>query len=219
MRRVGCSAGDLLYAVGDMGLFWSAVLHGSKAPGLALTQEEQAMAARALSYPIPRIREGRVLADSGLVTACMDASDGVLGCLLELGRSNHLDVHLSSDLESRQLATLVHNIASELNLPPLKLLLSWGDWQLVFAIRREAQEEFNGLIESMDTTITFIGSMVPGRGRVYLETGQGLRELQNLSSERFSERSYFTRGTAAYVDWLIDIPLLVEETGGGVNGE
>ena len=218
MRRVGCCAGDLLYAVGDMGIFWSAVLHRSKAPNLPLTKEERAMAVRALRYPIPRITEGRNLADSGLVTACMDASDGVLGCLLELGRSNHLDVHLSGDLES-QSATLVRKVASELELPLLKLMLSWGDWQLVLAIRRESQEEFNTLIESMDTTVTFLGSAERGHGRVYLETQRGLRKLQNLSSERFSDRSYFTRGIAAYVDWFIETPLLVEERPRSTNYE
>ena len=89
---------------------------------------------------MPRIEEGKVLAASGLVTACMDASDGVFGALTELGRVNKLDVCLTEFEPS----SLVTKVASRFNLPALKLMLSWGDWQLVATIREETQAEFEG---------------------------------------------------------------------------
>jgi thiamine-monophosphate kinase len=209
MRRIGSSVGDLVYVVGDMGLFWSAVLHGTKTPDLPLTEAERELARQALTRPVPRVAEGQALAASGLVTACMDASDGVLGSLLELGRRNQLDVQL---LESgMRPSSIVQKVASRLDVPPLKLMLSWGDWQLVVTIRKESQAAFEELAESAGTSAALIGEMTTGSGRVLTQVMGQTRQLENLSSERFSTRSYFTRDMTAFIDWFVQAPLLAEE--------
>jgi thiamin-phosphate kinase len=206
MRRTGSSEGDLVYVVGDMGSFWSAVLHDLRAPDLRLTEAEQKQSRRALYHPAPRIKEGRELASSGLVTGCMDASDGVLGALAELGRVNKLDVHLTEFEPS----SLVDKVASEFGVPPLKLMLSWGDWQLVATIREENRAEFEELTRAARTPVTLIGRMKPGSGCVLSHAEGPARQLANLSSERFTKTSYFTYGTAeAFVDWFIKVPLFV----------
>ena len=210
MRRIGSSADDLVYVVGDMGLFWSAVLHGTKIPDLPLSAAESELARRALTRPVPRIAEGKALAASGLVTACMDASDGVLGSLLELGRRNQLDVHLVES--AMRPSSLVEKVASRLDVSHLKLMLSWGDWQLVVTIRPESQAAFERLTESMGTSATLIGKMTPGCGRVLSQVMGQTRQLANLSSERFSAQSYFMQDMMTFIDWFIQAPLLVEES-------
>jgi len=206
MRRVGSSAGDLVYVVGNMGLFWSAVLRDLRAPDIALSDIEHEQARRALTRPVARVYEGKALAASRLVTACMDASDGVLGALIELGQVNQLDVHLAEVEPS----ALVKKVASRLDLAQLKLMLSWGDRQLVATIRQESQYAFEGLVRSLDAPVTLIGSMAPGSGRVYSQMSDTSRQLYNLSSERFSEKSYFSTGTASYIDWFINAPLFID---------
>ena len=138
-----------------------------------------------------------------MVTGCMDASDGVLGALAELGRVNKLDVYLN-ELEP---SPLVYKVASRLDISPLKLMLSWGDWQLVATIREETQHEFEALAGSFNTPVTFIGRMKPGVGHVRSQATGTARQLANLSSERFTATSYFTYGTAEFVDWFIKAPL------------
>ena len=206
MRRTGSSDGNLVYVIGEMGMFWSALLHKLRADDLPLTSEEQEQAHRALNRPTPRVQEGKALAASGMVTACMDASDGVLGALAELGRVNKLDVYLN-ELEP---SPLVHKVASRLDISPLKLMLSWGDWQLVATIREETQHEFETLACSFNTPVTFIGRMKPGAGCVRSQATGPARQLSNLSSERFTRTSYFTYGTAEFVDWFIKAPLFVD---------
>jgi thiamine-monophosphate kinase len=206
MRRSGSSDGDLVYVIGDMGLFWSAVLHGLWTRELPLTDVEQTQSHRALNRPVPRIKEGKALAASGLVTACMDASDGVLGTLTELGRVNKLDVYLIEPKPS----PLVDKVASQFDLPPLKLMLSWGDWQLVATIREETQSEFEVLARSFGTPVTLIGRMKPGSGCVWSRADGPLRQLSNLSSERFTKTSYFTSGIKEYVKWFVQAPLYMD---------
>jgi len=206
MRRAGSSEGDLVYVIGEMGSFWSAVLHDLRAPDLLLTDAEQEQSHRALYRPTPRLKEGKALAASGLVTGCMDASDGVFGTLSELGRVNKLDVCLTEFEPS----SLVDKVASWFGIPALKLMLSWGDWQLVATISEASRCEFEALARSFDTRVTLVGAMVPGGGYVRSRVQDRTKQLANLSSERFTKTSYFTYGLIEYVDWFINAPLFEE---------
>jgi thiamine-monophosphate kinase len=206
MRRSGGSDGDLVYVVGDMGSFWSAILHSRRAPDLPLTDDERKHTYAVLNRPVPRVNEGKKLAASGLVTACMDASDGVLGALMELGRVNKLDIYLTEPKPS----PLVDKVASRLDMPSLKLMLSWGDWQLVVTTREENQYKFEALARSFRTPVTLIGEMKTGSGCVLTRVDGAIKQLANLSSERFTGRSYFTSGIEEYMDWFIDAPLFVD---------
>lgn len=207
MRRIGSSDGDLVYAVGDLGTFWAAVLHKQRVQDLELTAAEHEQVHRALHRPVPRIREGRELAASGLVTACMDASDGVFGALTELGRVNKLDVCLTEFEPS----TLVRKVADRLGLPALKLMLSWGDWQLITTVRQEARDQFEDFTRSFDTPVTLIGKMKPGSGCVLVPVGGTAKQVVNLSSERFTETSYFTYDTTEkFVDWFMQVPFYAD---------
>jgi thiamine-monophosphate kinase len=210
MRRAGAADGDLIYVIGNMGTFWSAILHKLKTPDLGLSISEKNLADEALTRPVPRLQEAMILAKSGLVTSCMDASDGVLGSLMELGRFNHTNVNLDASVEP---VSLVRKVAAELGIPPLKLMLSWGDWQLVVTIRNESQRAFDGLMKSTGIPAALVGRMMSGDGGRVFGNFQGRsRQLANLSSERFSERSYFTRGMQAHVEWFLHAPLLAGES-------
>ncbi len=206
MRRSGTSDGDLVYVIGGMGSFWSAILHGRRAPDLLLTDDERKQAHRALTRPVPRVYEGKELAASGLVTACMDASDGVLGALMELGRVNKLDVYLTEPKPS----SLVDKVASRFDMPSLKLMLSWGDWQLVVTTHEDNQHALEALARSFRTPATLIGKMKAGSGRVLSQVDGTVKQLANLSSERFTGNSYFTAGVEEYMNWFIDAPLFAD---------
>jgi thiamine-monophosphate kinase len=210
MRRTGSTAGDLVYVIGEMGLFWSAVLAQERAPELLLGWAEQAAAREALTRPVARVEEAGVIAASGLATACMDASDGVLGALQEIGRVNRLDVRLADPVPEP--AALVRTVADHLGLPLLKLLLAWGDWQLVTTVRPGSRDAFEKLAQSLKTRVTMIGQMTPGNGRVLADDGGQPRVLANLASERFSERSYFGPGIKAYLNWFVDAPIWADQS-------
>jgi thiamine monophosphate kinase len=101
-------------------------------------------------------------------------------------------------------------VASRLDMPSLKLMLSWGDWQLVVTTREENQYKFEALARSFRTPVTLIGEMKTGSGCVLTRVDGAIKQLANLSSERFTGRSYFTSGIEEYMDWFIDAPLFVD---------
>jgi thiamine-monophosphate kinase len=206
MRRTGARSGDLLYTVGAMGLFWASVLASVNADRVRLSPEVQDILRNALQRPVARLKEGQAIAQLEVVTSCMDASDGVSGCLLEIARVNSLDVVVESDrmVPSRS----VGEVASQLEIDHRKLMLSWGNWELVFTAPPSAGEVIQRLADVEDLPIQLIGRVTSGEGRVLLDQHGSLSPITDFSSQRFVPTSYFTHGIDSFTDWLINAPLM-----------
>jgi len=207
MRRFGAKPGDRVCVIGEKGLFWAAVL-SRLSPNINLDESQRRILNDALLRPVARVNEGIALAETRLVTACMDSSDGLSGCLTELALVNGVDIVVSS--ESLCPPQIVRNVAKASNIDPLKLMVSWGDWELVATIKPKDHEQIKLLIESYGTTCRDIGQVRSGTGRVLIENEGRLGYLNNFASERFSATSFFTHGLAAYLNVMRDQPLVID---------
>jgi thiamine-monophosphate kinase len=207
MRRTGAAPGDVVCVIGEMGLFWAAVLQQLTPGGIAVSAESSAALWRALYRPIPRLTEGRLLAQSRVVTACMDASDGVGACLTELGERNGLDIVIDGDSLVPHVA--VTEVAAQLGVDSRKLMLAWGNWELVFTARPESAKLLQVLAAEQGFPFSVIGTTCAGSGKVWTAVGGAPRQVANFASERFTRTSYFTHGLKSYMRWLIDTPLVV----------
>jgi thiamine-monophosphate kinase len=206
MRRTGARPGDIVCVAGRMGLFWAAVfrqLYPQWRRPLPTDQEHDLD--QALRRPVARLREGQILAASGLVTCCMDASDGVAGCLNELAVRNGTDIVIHDDLLVPE--PCVSAAAAQVGVDPRKLMLSWGNWELVFTVPQNRFDDLHDLAQANNLPIAAVGEMRQGPGSVLLTRNGELAPLVNLASERFSRTSYFTHGIGAYADWLMQSPL------------
>jgi thiamine-monophosphate kinase len=210
LRRTGAREGDKVCVVGRMGLFWAAVLQRLSPVELNVTSASDADLSRALHRPVPRLREGQVLARSGLVTSCMDASDGVGACLSELAAKNAVDIIIDSTSLIPDPA--VDEIADQMRLDPRKLMLAWGNWELVFSVRPQSVDRLLELARVHGFPISVIGEMHKGNGQVWLAGERDRGKLNNFASERFTGTSYFTHGLKTYMRWLIETPLTVENS-------
>ena len=201
MRRVGMSAGDHLLAFGRPGAFWSAALirmgYAQNIPSKIAQELNQA-----LTNPIPRIEEGIQLAEGRLATACIDASDGLYGALLELSIANDLSITLDPSRFSPE--DSIKMVADSAGISPMKLLLSWGDWELVFAASPNNLKHIRKLAKELNTDLVEIGIAGPGPVGVFLNDSGKLKEFRDISSQRFSKTSYFTHGLDSYVKFLIE---------------
>ena len=204
LRRTGTKPGDHVCVIGEMGLFWAAVL-ARREPGVNLDRPEQDALDRALYQPVARIREGMALAATGQVSACMDSSDGVIACLRELALVNHADLVIASDALIPHPA--VRRVAEAVKIDHRKLMLAWGNWELVCSIPAEAVAAIRSLITSLGTTFSDIGVFSLGTGQVWLEEDGQRSLLANFASERFSSTSTFTHGLDAYQTFLQREPL------------
>jgi thiamine-monophosphate kinase len=203
LERSGARPGDRICVIGTMGAFWAGVLSITHLGGDIDSLDDRLR--QALLRPRPRLREGALLAASRLVTACMDASDGVGGCLATLGFVNNAKVILDSSLLSPP--TAVADVAEALSINPLNLMLSWGNWELVFTADPRNMPELRHYLDSQGVTFQEIGRLANGSD-VWLEEAETVRPLTYFGSDRFTNESYMTMGVMNYADWLIRSPLV-----------
>jgi len=205
LRRAGAKPGDRVCVVGTMGLFWAAVLaHLEEVQGLG--SDEQAALDSSLTRPIARLREGRVLADTGQVSSCMDASDGISACLREIAEVNSVDLIIDADVLVPHPA--VRRVAEALGIDHRKLMIAWGNWELVCTMPDESTTSVGERIRSLGTQFSIVGMVQHGSGQVLLTEGSRRAPLANFASERFASTSYFTHGLQAYMEYLKQEPLI-----------
>ena len=124
MLRSGARPGDVVAVTGPLG--------GPAAGFEAIDKGLECKEGRECLYmPVPRVVEGVALSESGVVSSCMDLSDG-LGTALNIicAASN---VGIDIEFEFLPFEQYVADISEETGTPLEKLLLGWGgEYELVF---------------------------------------------------------------------------------------
>lgn len=211
LRRTGARPGDMICVVGQMGLFWAAVLERMTTSRILVSESSAAQLKQALYRPIPRIREAQILAQAGFVTSCTDASDGVGAALAKLAHSNELDAIIDTDRFVPDDSAV--EVAEQLNVEPIRLALAWGNWELVCTVPADAADALVRLSKVHGFPVKVVGEMIEGSGRVRMSSDLG-RTVTSFASERFSGTSYFTHGIQSYIDWLLNAPLTMDAEDG-----
>jgi len=159
--RSGGRAGDLIYVTGTLGK--SAA--GLKLLQLGITRSRSAYrreALRAHRTPEPRCAVGKWLAQSGIVRCMMDISDGIAADLPRMCAASGVDAEIFSE------KIPVFAESALWGCDPLELALSGGeDFELLFAIPR-AKRHFLKTLPPGFPTVTYIGYMLEGNGKVWL---------------------------------------------------
>ena len=130
VTRVGCRAGDLLYATGPLG--------AGGGYALAVLGRGASGGGRPEYRPRARIREGLVLRP--FASCCMDTSDGALPTLDQLARLNQVGFRIEGQYEDL-LDGSARRVAA--GLPPWMLLAGpHGEFELLFTIPLERRAAF-----------------------------------------------------------------------------
>jgi len=164
VKRCGARPGDLIYVTGTL---------GDAALGLALLKagiRDSAATVRHLD-PLPRVCEGKMLAEAGIPTAMIDISDGLLsdlGHILDLsgvGARLYLEqLPLSDDYRERQ---------SLLPGDPLLLPLTGGeDYELLFTSPPGKKSAVHSVLNETGTQCVVIGE-ITACGGLSLFTASG----------------------------------------------
>ena len=124
MLRTGARPGDIVAITGPLGgpaAGFQAIEHGIDCPE----------AKDALYMPIPRVSEGVELSSSGIVSSCMDLSDGLGTALNTLCQSSKVGIDL--EFSFLQHEPYVEEISEKTGIPLEDLLIGWGgEYELVF---------------------------------------------------------------------------------------
>ncbi|MEJ2071739.1 MAG: thiamine-phosphate kinase [Syntrophobacterales bacterium] len=129
LRRSGAKLGDRVYVTGTL---------GDSAAGLEILRRKldvdpslREPLIRAHLDPQPQMAAGRLLAQAGLATACIDLSDGVATDLYHICRLNGVGARVAA--ENLPLSPGVRPVARMLGKDPEELALQGGeDYQLLF---------------------------------------------------------------------------------------
>ncbi len=206
IRRRGAKVDDMVVVVGDLGLFWAGVLSTKR--NISLPDNEQDKVMQNVLTPRTKIREGQVISKHALLSSGLDNSDGIYPSVKELAVRNNVDIVL--DFSDIDWEPEVMKISKLLNIEPTRLALGWGDWQLVGTVPENKYNILNDKMSNMNTPVHIVGKVISGSGEVKIRHGKVLSQMTPIDSERFSKRSWFTRGIDAYIDDLLNTPLISE---------
>ena len=177
LLRKGARPGDLVVVTGDLGR-----------AGFAYRQLETAQlrseALNMLLRPYPRILEGGFFSDSGMVTSCMDISDGLGATLAQMASMTGLSYQV--DWEALPLHRPVGT------LPPAQAretaLYSGGDYELLATVKPEGVETLLARYQDMRRgdrhRLTLIGKVGPPGPNV-LVSAAGQEPLLGKGWEHF----------------------------------
>jgi len=150
MTRSGANPGDIVAVTGPIG--------GPAAGFLSLELGvEMEDARQSLYVPVPRVAEGMALASSGVVTSCMDLSDGLGTALNGICSHSHVGIDVEFDFIPR--GESVEEMAQASGRDVQDLLLYWGgEYELLFTADKD---RFRKLYE-MEVEFSIIGMVHDG---------------------------------------------------------
>ncbi|MEN8106521.1 MAG: thiamine-phosphate kinase [Pseudomonadota bacterium] len=155
LKRSGAAVGDRIYVTGTLG-----------DAGLALQQGSTASAGlrQRLDYPEPRIDAG--LALRGLVSACIDISDGLLADLGHLLAADGLGAILQVDdlPRSQDFLATMETLGDSGNLSYNVPLSAGDDYELCFTVPPGQGAELESALAALPGSCTAIGVIEQGGG-------------------------------------------------------
>src|SRR2546426_6866216 len=150
LLRKGARAGDAVVITGELG-------RGAWAARSLRAGTDIPIATDMLMRPQPRIEEGKLFAESGGVTSCMDSSDGLGTTLAQMAAAGSVgfEVEWSKLPVFREVR----------DLPPAEaqtLALYWGgDYELVASVKPEALDGLARAFKDRGHPLTACGRVVP----------------------------------------------------------
>jgi len=138
--------------------------------------------------PVPRVRLGRLIADSGRAHAMIDLSDGLATDLAHLCRESMVGAEVYAD--KLPLSKLLVEAAATLRMSALDLALKGGeDYQLLFTAPATAAEVLGRLAaDCHNGTIYPIGRITAGGGVFLCREGAPRQDISYQGYDHFTGR-------------------------------
>ncbi len=196
LSRLGCQLGDLIVVIGDLGLFWAGVL--ALQQGINIGEKEKRLLNNILT-PLPKVHLGREIAERGLMTACLDNSDGLYPSLIQLAEANSVQMYVN--LQPVVFPPESLYVSSMTGVDPMRFALGWGDWQLVGSCNQNNLNELMLVAQSHSIDVSVIGEVRAGNGVILHYAGRAA-PMAPIDSQRFTKDSWFTAGLSSYIEKL-----------------
>jgi thiamine-monophosphate kinase len=181
MARTGANPGDVVAVTGTL---------GKAAVGYyALRQKHPAKkVTQGFLEPIPRLREGRLLAQLRCVSSSMDISDGLSSSLYQLQELNAVGFEIKKDM--LPLAPGLTTIRSTKKNDPSAFALHFGgDYELLVTLPSDRFEAAQKTLQKQGSALTVIGTVTKKKDIVLVD-GERKITLANKGYEHFKKHSF-----------------------------
>jgi thiamine-monophosphate kinase len=153
LTRSAVELGDKVAVTGNLGT--SAAGLEMLLQGLHYDIDTESTLKRAFLKPVPRVKEGRILASSG-VRAGIDISDGLVSDLTHICQASALGARIQTEKVPVADCVRTHFPGTALQ----KALSGGEDYELLFTAPRAVIENVSSLLEPVGCPVTVIGEMV-----------------------------------------------------------
>ena len=182
MSRSGAHPGDVVAVTGTLGKA------GAGYYALKRRSSDQNLFTAFLE-PVPRLKEGRLLAKQHSVTSSMDLSDGLSASLYQLHEINNVGFEIKKNALplASELCLLIGKIH---DIDPYSLALHFGgDYELLLTMPAEAIEKAQKRLRKHGADLTVIGTVTKKKSIVLLED-KNKRILENKGYEHFKKHHF-----------------------------
>lgn len=175
MGRVGAEVGDVVAVTGSLGRAGAGFFAIER--GI-----DNKMIIEGLLEPRPRVPEGIKLGETGVVSCCMDVSDGLSSSLYQLSESN--SVGFKIDKRLLPVSPFLRDLSEDFDLDVYKNVLHFGgDYELLLTL---SDDDFNAAkeaVKSVGGVLTKIGCVT--EENIVLVDSYGEKTLENKGYEHF----------------------------------
>lgn len=183
IRRSGAQAGDGIYVTGTLGDAALGLLLLRNAPPDNPLASDNTLTLKHLS-PLPRIKEGKTLADHHLPSAMIDISDGLVTDLRRILTASNTGATVFLSQLPRSEA-LEHNLLYP-EKTKIDCVLGGGeDYELLFTVAPSKEQELLRLGEKAGLPITKIGDVNTSQELVVLDHDQRPYPAAHLGYDHF----------------------------------
>ncbi len=185
LTRSKAKKDDLLVVTGNLGTMLSGQIAFKR--NISISKEAESIFKNSLIYQNPPYKLGRKLSQARVANACTDISDGLASSIYDICRSSGLGAVID---ESK---IPIHNeslkIAEYLNIRPMQLTFSGGDWQYLYAIPEKNIEKVYKIAKEVDWQVTVIGNIIENNLIVIKTLENELKILKRIENDKFTKLS------------------------------
>jgi thiamine-monophosphate kinase len=186
IKRSGANVGDLLCVTGSLGNAALALKVINNKLNVPKNIEE--ISKKALFQPQPRVSEGIIITNSGVVTSMIDISDGLALSIAEIAKSSNV----GAELYEESVPVLDEKIRGDERLHLSKkecrelALYYGGDYELLFTLDPRALEN-DELLQKLQKKVnmSIIGKTVSQKEGIYFKDGKEKEPIELKGYQHF----------------------------------
>jgi thiamine-monophosphate kinase len=185
LTRSNAKEGDLLVVTGHLGTMLSGLISHKK--GIFMSEDADKIFKNALIYQNPPYKLGPKISKLKLANACTDISDGLPSSIYSLCNASGVGAVV---YESKiPMHSIVHNLAQTIDIRPIQLTFTGGDWQYLYAIPNQNLDRVREAAKETNWPVTVIGKVISEPIVAIKTIENDFKILNRIENDRFSKLS------------------------------